>query len=168
MKTSGGWHGPPGRGLLREAVLVSAADDLAIGVIGRPEVLFIDEPTTAFDPEARRRTWAAIENLAATGTTTVLTTHYIDEAEHLAERIRVPSQTPPSLAGMPSVTTPAACRLALLKPIRCRPRMMAILLLQECPLIVMVTVGRLPPPRPSTTSRGTSSPLMGSGGSTRA
>jgi ABC-2 type transport system ATP-binding protein len=63
--------------------------DLAIGIIGRPEVLFLDEPTTALDPEARRRTWAAIENLAATGATIVLTTHYIDEADHLAERVLV-------------------------------------------------------------------------------
>ena len=63
--------------------------DLAIAVIGRPEVLFLDEPTTALDPEARRHTWAAIENLAATGTTIVLTTHYTDEADHLAERILV-------------------------------------------------------------------------------
>ena len=63
--------------------------DLAIGIIGRPEVLFLDEPTTALDPEARRHTWAAIENLAATGTTIVLTTHYTDEADHLAERILV-------------------------------------------------------------------------------
>ncbi|HJS93177.1 MAG TPA: ABC transporter ATP-binding protein [Solirubrobacteraceae bacterium] len=57
--------------------------DLAVGIIGGPEVLFLDEPTTALDPEARRRTWAAIENLARTGTTVLLTTHYIDEADHL-------------------------------------------------------------------------------------
>ena len=63
--------------------------DLAIGIIGRPEILFLDEPTTALDPEARRRTWAAVENLATTGTTIVLTTHYIDEADHLAQRILV-------------------------------------------------------------------------------
>jgi ABC-2 type transport system ATP-binding protein len=63
--------------------------DLAIGIIGRPEILFLDEPTTALDPEARRRTWTAIENLATTGTTIVLTTHYIDEADHLAGRILI-------------------------------------------------------------------------------
>jgi ABC-2 type transport system ATP-binding protein len=66
--------------------------DLAIGIIGRPEVLFLDEPTTGLDPEARRRTWAGIENLTSTGTTVVLTTHYIDEADHLADRVIVLSE----------------------------------------------------------------------------
>ena len=61
--------------------------DVAIGIIGRPEVLFLDEPTTGLDPEARRRAWTAVENLATTGTTVVLTTHYIDEADHLASRL---------------------------------------------------------------------------------
>jgi ABC-2 type transport system ATP-binding protein len=61
--------------------------DVAIGIIGRPEVLFLDEPTTGLDPEARRRAWTAVENLTTAGTTVALTTHYIDEAEHLANRI---------------------------------------------------------------------------------
>ena len=61
--------------------------DVAIGIIGLPEVLFLDEPTTGLDPEARRRAWTAVENLAETGTTVVLTTHYIDEADHLANRL---------------------------------------------------------------------------------
>jgi ABC-2 type transport system ATP-binding protein len=61
--------------------------DLAIGIIGRPEVLFLDEPTTGLDPEARRRAWTSVQNLTTTGTTVVLTTHYIDEAEHLADRL---------------------------------------------------------------------------------
>jgi ABC-2 type transport system ATP-binding protein len=63
--------------------------DIAIGIIGRPDVLFLDEPTTGLDPEARRRTWAAVENLASAGTTVLLTTHYIDEADHLADRVIV-------------------------------------------------------------------------------
>lgn len=63
--------------------------DIAIGIIGRPEVLFLDEPTTGLDPEARRHTWAVIENLTASGTTVLLTTHYIDEADHLADRVIV-------------------------------------------------------------------------------
>jgi len=63
--------------------------DVAIGVIGRPEVLFLDEPTTGLDPEARRRAWEGIESLTAAGTTVVLTTHYIDEAERLADRLLV-------------------------------------------------------------------------------
>jgi ABC-2 type transport system ATP-binding protein len=61
--------------------------DLALALAGRPELVFLDEPTTGFDPEARRRCWAAIKNLRATGTTIVLTTHYLDEAEHLADRV---------------------------------------------------------------------------------
>jgi len=75
--------------------------DLAIGVTGRPDVLFLDEPTTGLDPEARRRTWAGLENLTSAGTTVVLTTHYIDEADHLADRVivladgRVVSDTTP-------------------------------------------------------------------------
>jgi ABC-2 type transport system ATP-binding protein len=61
--------------------------DVGIGIVGRPEVLFLDEPTTGLDPEARRRAWTAVENLTTTGTTVVLTTHYIDEADHLANRL---------------------------------------------------------------------------------
>ena len=81
--------------------------DVAIGMIGKPAVLFLDEPTTGLDPEVRRRTWAAVEHLVSTGTTVVLTTHYIDEAEHLADRIIV-------LAGGKVVadTTPAILRAA--------------------------------------------------------
>ncbi|MEU7938954.1 ABC transporter ATP-binding protein [Microbispora bryophytorum] len=63
--------------------------DVALGVIGRPELLFLDEPTTGFDPEARRRFWELIEGLAHDGTTIVLTTHYLEEAERLADRVAV-------------------------------------------------------------------------------
>jgi len=63
--------------------------DVALGVIGRPELVFLDEPTTGFDPEARRQFWELIRGLAATGTTVVLTTHYLDEAEQLADRVAV-------------------------------------------------------------------------------
>ena len=63
--------------------------DVAIGIIGRPDILFLDEPTTGLDPEARRRAWGGIENLTSTGTTVLLTTHYIDEADHLADRVIV-------------------------------------------------------------------------------
>lgn len=60
--------------------------DLALGVVGDPELLFLDEPTTGLDPEARRSIWQLIQRLADTGTTVVLTTHYLDEVEHLAHR----------------------------------------------------------------------------------
>jgi len=63
--------------------------DVALGIIGRPEVLFLDEPTTGFDPEARREFWTLIELLKAEGTTILLTTHYLDEAERLADRVAV-------------------------------------------------------------------------------
>ncbi|MFF1610073.1 ABC transporter ATP-binding protein [Amycolatopsis sp. NPDC058278] len=63
--------------------------DVALGIIGRPELLFLDEPTTGFDPEARRQFWALISDLAAEGTTILLTTHYLDEAEALADRVAV-------------------------------------------------------------------------------
>lgn len=63
--------------------------DVALGIIGRPEILFLDEPTTGFDPEARRRFWDLISLLKTRGTTILLTTHYLDEAEHLADRLAV-------------------------------------------------------------------------------
>ena len=58
--------------------------DLALALAGDPDLVFLDEPTTGFDPEARRRCWAAIENLRRLGKTILLTTHYLDEAEQLA------------------------------------------------------------------------------------
>ena len=63
--------------------------DLALGIVGHPELLFLDEPTTGFDPAARRRSWELISDLCGEGTTVLLTTHYLDEAEHLADRVGV-------------------------------------------------------------------------------
>ncbi|WP_250007468.1 ABC transporter ATP-binding protein [Actinoplanes sp. M2I2] len=63
--------------------------DVALGIVGRPELLFLDEPTTGFDPEARRQFWDLIRALAVEGTTILLTTHYLEEAEALADRLAV-------------------------------------------------------------------------------
>ena len=63
--------------------------DVALGIIGNPELLFLDEPTTGFDPEARRAFWSLIKKLRTDGATILLTTHYLDEAEALADRVAV-------------------------------------------------------------------------------
>ena len=63
--------------------------DVALGVVGRPELLFLDEPTTGFDPEARRAFWQLIRSLSSDGTSIVLTTHYLDEAAQLSDRVAV-------------------------------------------------------------------------------
>src|SRR5947199_218184 len=76
--------------------------DVALGIVGRPELLFLDEPSTGFDPEARQEFWELIQQLGAEGTTILLTTHYLYEAEALANRVGV-------IAGgrMLEVATPA-------------------------------------------------------------
>ncbi len=63
--------------------------DLALGLIGDPELIFLDEPTTGFDPTARRAAWSIVESLRALGKTVLLTTHYMDEAQNLADRVVV-------------------------------------------------------------------------------
>ena len=63
--------------------------DIAMSLIGNPPVIFLDEPTTGLDPEARIEVWQAVRELAQGGTTVLLTTQYLDEAEHLADRIAV-------------------------------------------------------------------------------
>src|SRR5580692_481879 len=80
--------------------------DLALGIIGNPRVLFLDEPTTGFDPSARHGAWEVIRGLSGLGTTILLTTHYMDEAQELAERVAVISRgkiieegTPATLGG---------------------------------------------------------------------
>jgi len=80
--------------------------DVALGIVGRPELLFLDEPTTGFDPQARRQFWDLIRALAAEGTTILLTTHYLEEAETLADRLAVIAEgrivaegTPATLGG---------------------------------------------------------------------
>src|SRR6185437_7852824 len=80
--------------------------DVGLGIIGNPELLFLDEPTTGLDPSGRRETWDLIRRLAADGTTVLLTTHYMDEVEALANQVAVlfgqeivASGTPSSIGG---------------------------------------------------------------------
>src|SRR6185437_8088641 len=80
--------------------------DVGLGIIGNPELLFLDEPTTGLDPSGRRETWELIKRLAGEGTTVLLTTHYMDEVEALADRVAVlfgqevvASGTPESIGG---------------------------------------------------------------------
>jgi ABC-2 type transport system ATP-binding protein len=63
--------------------------DVAVALIGDPDLIFLDEPTTGFDPTARREAWTMIEGLKALGKTVFLTTHYMDEAQHLADRVAI-------------------------------------------------------------------------------
>jgi len=79
--------------------------DVGIGLAGDPDLLFLDEPTTGFDPSARRNAWQVVKNLATFGKTIVLTTHYMDEAQNLADRVaivvggRIVAVGPPRLLG---------------------------------------------------------------------
>ncbi|MFF5227298.1 ABC transporter ATP-binding protein [Dactylosporangium sp. NPDC000521] len=76
--------------------------DVALGIIGNPSLVFLDEPTTGFDPEARRQFWALIRSLAADGTTVLLTTHYLEEAAALADRLAIIAGGRIVAAGTPS------------------------------------------------------------------
>jgi ABC-2 type transport system ATP-binding protein len=93
--------------------------DFALALAGDPDVIFLDEPTTGFDPESRRRCWSAITNLRGLGKTILLTTHYLDEAEHLADRVAIlrggrirASGTPADLARLAGVEP----RMTLVQP----------------------------------------------------
>jgi ABC-2 type transport system ATP-binding protein len=86
--------------------------DFALALIGDPELIFLDEPTTGFDPSARRAAWEVVAGLRTLGTTIFLTTHYMDEAEYLADRITVLSAgqivaegTPRTLGGRDQMTS---------------------------------------------------------------
>ncbi|MBZ9596767.1 ABC transporter ATP-binding protein [Streptomyces yangpuensis] len=90
--------------------------DLALALLGRPEVLFLDEPTTGMDPEGRRDTWALVRELRKQGTTVLLTTHYLEEAEELADRLAILHEGELVLSGTPAevtATRPARIRFTL-------------------------------------------------------
>jgi ABC-2 type transport system ATP-binding protein len=76
--------------------------ELALGIVGDPELIFLDEPTTGFDPSARRQAWRIIDDLRAMGTTILLTTHYMDEAQELADRVAIISQGRIQTVGTPA------------------------------------------------------------------
>ncbi|MCB0994261.1 MAG: ABC transporter ATP-binding protein [Acidimicrobiales bacterium] len=92
--------------------------DLALGLVGDPELLFLDEPTTGFDPSARRSSWTLIDGLRKLGKTVLLTTHYMDEAQNLADRVAVIARgeivaegTPDTLGGEELRRTTVSFRL---------------------------------------------------------
>jgi ABC-2 type transport system ATP-binding protein len=81
--------------------------DLGLALVGDPELVFLDEPTTGFDPEARRRAWGTIRSLRELGKTVLLTTHYLDEAERLCDRVAVLRQGQIVAIGRPGELTGA-------------------------------------------------------------
>jgi ABC-2 type transport system ATP-binding protein len=92
---------------------------LAMAVVGRPEVVFVDEPTAGMDPLARRTTWELLEELRSAGVTVVLTTHYMDEAERLADQIHIIDHGRAIASGSPAELTrggTATIRLVVTKP----------------------------------------------------
>jgi ABC-2 type transport system ATP-binding protein len=104
--------------------------DLALGLVGDPDLLFLDEPTTGFDPHARRHAWSTIRGLCSTGKTVFLTTHFMDEAQYLADRVAVmvdgrivASGPPEALGGRDELPTeirfalPAGLELGSLPPL---------------------------------------------------
>lgn len=86
--------------------------DVALGVVGDPELLFLDEPTTGFDPQARHEFWDLVESLRDEGTTILLTTHYLEEAERLADRVVVVARGHVVAEGAPADLGGRRARLA--------------------------------------------------------
>ncbi len=112
--------------------------DVALALIGDPELIFLDEPTTGFDPAARRATWDVIAGLRDLGKTVVLTTHYLDEAEHLADRIAVIARgrivaagTPATLGGRDLAASVIHFRLPAGRTVQDLPPPLAILALPQ-------------------------------------
>ena len=92
--------------------------DLALALVGSPELLFLDEPTTGFDPAARRHSWEAIRGLAAGGTTIVLTTHYLEEAQELADRVIVMARGASHCSCGGRSGSPSLCGSSATSPVR--------------------------------------------------
>jgi ABC-2 type transport system ATP-binding protein len=86
---------------------------LGLALIGKPRLAFLDEPTAAMDPQARRDTWSIIRSLSSRGTTVLLTTHFMEEAEQLADRVAILSQ-----GTLVAINTPAGLRQAVAREIR--------------------------------------------------
>lgn len=84
---------------------------LAVALVGNPDLVFLDEPTAGMDPVARRTTWEIIEDLKAAGVTVVLTTHYLEEAEHLADRVGIVRQGRLLAEGSPAELVAGAGRI---------------------------------------------------------
>jgi len=98
--------------------------DVAVALAGDPELLFLDEPTTGFDPNARRNAWGIVKDLAALGKTVFLTTHFMDEAQFLADRVAVIAKgtivaegTPDTIAGRDQMTPRIRFSLAAGSPV---------------------------------------------------
>jgi ABC-2 type transport system ATP-binding protein len=87
--------------------------DLGIALVGDPELVFLDEPTTGFDPAARRNAWDLVRSLRGLGKTVLLTTHYLDEAQQLADRVAVLRAGEIVRMGRPSELTAATTRVEI-------------------------------------------------------
>jgi ABC-2 type transport system ATP-binding protein len=107
--------------------------DLALALIGRPEVLFLDEPTTGLDAEGRRETWDLVRELREEGTTVLLTTHYLEEAESLADRLAIMREGRIVTSGTPAEVTAA-------RPSRIRFRLPEGMGVEQLPAGVSATV----------------------------
>jgi ABC-2 type transport system ATP-binding protein len=96
--------------------------DLALALVGDPELIFLDEPTTGFDPAARRNAWDTVRSLRDLGKTVLLTTHYLDEAQALADRVAIIKDGSILVEGAPSALGPNAARYRVAYRVGTAPR----------------------------------------------
>ncbi|HEY2550197.1 MAG TPA: ABC transporter ATP-binding protein [Streptosporangiaceae bacterium] len=116
--------------------------DLALGVIGNPSLLFLDEPTTGFDPNARHVAWDVVRGLRSSGTTILLTTHYMDEAQALADRVALISDGRIVAAGTPATIggrDQALTRIRFGLPAGCAPGDLPVAATQDGGLVTVET-----------------------------